>query len=173
MPSTARASTEVSPVSSPFLHPAQQAVTHARSVIWMAGNRPLDLAVTTGGSAACVIGSRLAAPDAPNASRLDRIHRWAARAAETHCGNCAEFSAVAYVYLEKQPSIRPLDFMCFSNGDHMYVVIGRASGSNAAEPATWGRLAVVCDPWKDKSYPATELGIVWPGKIPKCYFPPF
>ena len=173
MPSKAPASTETSPLSSPFLFVAQQAATHARSVIWLAGNQAGDLALTAGGSAVCVVSSRLMSPQDKGTPRIDQIHRWAARASASHCGNCAEYAAVAFVYLEKQASVRPLDFMRFSNGDHMYVVIGRAAGSDVADPSTWGRLAVVCDPWKadNTAYPASDLRHVWPGKIPDCFYP--
>lgn len=171
MPTLAPASIGVSPTTSPLLTYAQQAVIHARSVIWMAGNQGLDVALSLGGSAVCVVSSRLASQDAPSTPRLERIRQWAARAAANHCGNCAEFAAVAFVYLEKQPNIRPLEFMRFSNGDHMYVVVGRAVGTAVTNPAMWGRLAVVCDPWKNASYPAAELGRVWPGKIPDRYYP--
>ena len=171
MPTAELASTEVSPVSSPFLYAAEQAVAHAQSVIWMAGNKGPDLAASGGGSAVCVVSSRLITPDDKATPRLDRIHRWAARAATTHCGNCAEYAAVAFVFLEKQPAISPLELMQFLNGDHMYVVVGRAAGTAVANPAAWGRLAVVCDPWKNASYPAADLGRFWPGKIPKPYYP--
>jgi hypothetical protein len=31
--------------------------------------------------------------------------------------------------------------------DHAFVVVGRVQGSSAADPKTWGKEAVVCDPW--------------------------
>ena len=171
MPTVAPAVIEVSPITSPLLAYAQQAVTHARSVIWIAGNQAADLALSVGASAVCVVSSRIVTKDDPSTPPIDRIRRWASRAASTHCGNCAEYAAVAFVYLEKQPQVRPLELMKFSNGDHMYVVLGRAVGSAVAIPAQWGRLAVVCDPWKNASYPATDLARFWPGKIPKHYYP--
>jgi hypothetical protein len=95
------------------------------------------------------------------------------------CGNCTEQSAVALWFL-KVLHVRPLDLMELNsynaNVDHAFVVIGRIAaphevddpfakecrlidGSIDKDTSTWGRDAVVCDPWHDrgKIYPATEI----------------
>ena len=61
------------------------------------------------------------------------------------CGNCGEFSAVAFMYLYKK-GVRPLDWMQLTDADHAFLVIGRASG-NENDLDSWGRFAAVCDPW--------------------------
>lgn len=61
------------------------------------------------------------------------------------CGNCGEFSALAFIYLYKK-GVRPLDWMALVGGDHAFVVIGR-DNADANDYAHWGSNAVVCDPW--------------------------
>jgi hypothetical protein len=83
-------------------------------------------------------------------------------------GNCDEMACVAFVYLWER-SCRPIELMKFSNKakvkktklvdhewvniekkvyDHMWVVIGRAQGSQVGKLSTWGANAVWCDPWQ-------------------------
>ncbi len=163
--------TDVSPLSSPFTYSAQSAVDYVKSVLYVAGNKVGDILMTTGAAAACVVAKRLLNPDDKSQPHWDRIHRWAADAEASHCGNCGEYAAVAFVYLENQPKIRPLEFMYFqAPGDHNYVVIGRAAGSIITDPGTWGRQAMVCDPWKGSAYPASDLSRVWPGCVPGVFF---
>jgi hypothetical protein len=87
----------------------------------------------------------------------DYIYGAAAIAQLYGCGNCAEQSAIAFRFLD-QHRIKPLDYMQRANGDHAFVVIGRAAGSDEAEySAAWGPAAVVCDPWKGEAYEASEI----------------
>ena len=51
--------------------------------------------------------------------------------------------------------IRPIDIMERVYADHAFVVIGREG--TAHQPSTWGDVAVVCDPWARKAYPAKEI----------------
>lgn len=69
-------------------------------------------------------------------------------------GNCGEHAAVAFIYLVDR-YVSPVDIMERANADHNFVVIGRYG--RAHEPGTWGETAVVCDPWMNKAYPATEI----------------
>jgi hypothetical protein len=64
------------------------------------------------------------------------------------CGNCGEQSAIAFVFLRNQKTF-PLDWMEVNNYEHAFVIIGRARGSDATNPITWGNEAVICDPWRD------------------------
>jgi hypothetical protein len=73
---------------------------------------------------------------------------WAAK--QEGAGNCGELAAIAFMYLE-DAGVRPLDYMVFSNTpayDHVWVVIGRANGSDPLRVSTWGAEAVWCDPWQ-------------------------
>lgn len=72
-----------------------------------------------------------------------------AEAAQAYgCGNCGEQSAIAFVYLRQQ-NIFPLDWMEVDGYKHAFVIIGRRSGSDTENWATWGSEAVICDPWRD------------------------
>src|SRR5688572_12556037 len=62
------------------------------------------------------------------------------------CGNCGENAAIAFIYLLDR-SVRPLDLMSGGPVDHAFVVLGRPAQSTASDPTTWGKEAVVCDPW--------------------------
>jgi hypothetical protein len=118
-----------------------------------------------------VSAQRLFNPDDQSLPKLERIHRWAAAAQQSHCGNCGEQTAVAFTFLERDRILRPLDFMYFKPPfDHNYVVIGRIAGSNDSDVSTWGKNAVVCDPWSNKAYPAADLAKHWPGRVPASFF---
>jgi len=74
-----------------------------------------------------------------------------ARLGETYgCGNCAELAARTFMYLYQILRVRPLDYMRLEGADHVLVVIGRAPITQVEQPdswLTWGKSAVVCDPW--------------------------
>jgi hypothetical protein len=70
----------------------------------------------------------------------------AAAAEKYGCGNCMEQSAIAWQFLKKKDA-RPLDLIAAVDKDHAFLVIGRAADSDPRIPATWGNVAVVCDPW--------------------------
>lgn len=87
----------------------------------------------------------------------DIIRNWAARASRFRCGNCAEQAAIAFLFL-LQKGIVPIDYMGFlKKVNHALVVVGRAHGSSVANVETWGRLAVVCDPYENLCYPALPV----------------
>jgi hypothetical protein len=95
-------------------------------------------------------------------------------ARQVHAGQCTEQAAVAFTYLLRNRSVKPLDFMLQQPRelDHVFFVVGRQRGKvNATEwpidkSPPWGPDAVVCDPWspqKDKrAYPASEIPKVMP-----------
>lgn len=82
----------------------------------------------------------------------------AAEAEEARCGNCGEQAAAAYFYLKNTFGARPLDLMklnparraihagAVSDGDHVFVLIGR-TGSDPTARKEWGVESVICDPW--------------------------
>jgi hypothetical protein len=78
-------------------------------------------------------------------SMLDKIRIIANTARKNKCGNCGEFSALAFIYLYDL-GVRPLDWMGLLGGDHAFVVIGRQAGK-ATDWKKWGAAAVVCDAW--------------------------
>jgi hypothetical protein len=61
------------------------------------------------------------------------------------CGNCGEFSALAFIHLFDK-GVRTLDWMSLEGADHAFVVIGRTN-KNANDHDKWGSDAVICDPW--------------------------
>lgn len=77
----------------------------------------------------------------------------------TRFGNCLEKSAIAIHYilslqLENPPLI---EWISSRIPDHVFAVIGRQENSDINNPTTWGEDAVVCDPWDQTFYPATQL----------------
>lgn len=143
---------------------ATNALQHvAQKVPLGAGNKVSDLIASGLSSGMCVLTSRLirlgesvVGYQPEWAKGKLNIEILAMDTEKVGCGNCGEQSAVAFVYL-KQRGYRPLDWMCISNGDHAFVVIGRASGSKESQPASWGEAAVVCDPWYKTAYPAQSI----------------
>lgn len=71
-------------------------------------------------------------------------------------GNCSEYATLALRYIHKQSSIYA-ETMYIQDGDHAFVVIGRPIDTDINKPETWGEDAVVCDPWSDMVYPASEI----------------
>ncbi len=69
---------------------------------------------------------------------LEKLRIIANKVKQEKCGNCGEFSALAFMYLYDK-GVRPIDWMSLVGGDHAFVVIGRESKSNANDVLTWGR----------------------------------
>jgi hypothetical protein len=96
-----------------------------------------------------------------NAQRItDRITR------KYGIGNCGEMCAVALIYLE-QRSARPIDSMAATPGNHAYLVIGRDATDSTAAPGpstSWGKDAVVCDPWLKLAFPAEKFHALMPAQ---------
>lgn len=96
---------------------------------------------------------------------LEKIKIIADEVKRKQCGNCGEFSALAFMYLFDK-GIRPLDWMSLVGGDHAFVVIGRDKKGDVSKPLNWGPSAVICDPWgqgfrsgdkKTGTYPASSF----------------
>jgi hypothetical protein len=72
-------------------------------------------------------------------------------------GNCYEHSCLVLDRLLKMKIKSFIEIVGIENGDHVFVVIGRRSGSNLNDFTTWGKSAVVVDAWAGDVYPASEL----------------
>jgi hypothetical protein len=154
-----------------YLQQSQAAVAYVKTRMTLGANNNADIFTSFFESRSCVPETRgsyqtefwkaLPAPE--------RIKVAAIWAEHSGCGNCGEQSAIAYEWL-RRCGVLPLEYMVFqAPKDHAFVVVGRDPGSVAAQPATWGPNAVVCDPWKNKAYLASALSQVWPGGIPKRF----
>jgi hypothetical protein len=108
-------------------------------------------------------------PQGPEPWTEQKLVDLATIAQQLHAGQCTEQVAVAFTYLLRNRSVKPLDFMLQipRELDHVFLLVGRQMGtSRTAEwpidtSPPWGPDAVVCDPWsprKDKrAYPASEI----------------
>lgn len=89
---------------------------------------------------------------------FDKVYKIIAEIAKKHqAGNCGEQVAVAYLYLKNEKNLRRIEKLCLVNGDHGFLVIGRDPLSDITQPKTWGKAAVVCDPWGKKYFQAGQL----------------
>ncbi|MCR9191125.1 MAG: hypothetical protein NXI01_00500 [Gammaproteobacteria bacterium] len=70
-------------------------------------------------------------------------------------GNCAEITYAGFVDLMHK-RVYPLDIVLTSEGEHMFIVLGRKLGSDKDNPATWGK-ALFCDIWTNYVGPISEL----------------
>lgn len=107
------------------------------------------------------------------------IHRLARAAERSASGDAGEQAAVAFAFLSSL-GVRPLDFMHTPGRAHAFVVIGRAepqperpasehddqpdgmfeaprAAVTELRPETWGKDAVVCDPYRGVAYRQPEL----------------
>lgn len=153
-----------------YLEQAQFAVAYVKSkMVDGADNHIWDI-FTSG------LDSRSCVPEMRDSYRTDFYNRQPAAerikvaamwAEASGCGNCGEQAAIAYQWLLRN-SVLPVEFMQFAKPkDHNFVVLGRIASSDVAQPATWGPDAVICDPWKNRSYLAIMLNQIWPGCTPE------
>jgi hypothetical protein len=85
--------------------------------------------------------------------------------ATTNIGNCEAQAALAFDWLARHRESSGVRFPielweigCAGGDDaHVFVVIGRTPGGANTPHTVWNNLAVVCDPWSDDSYPASQL----------------
>ena len=97
-------------------------------------------------------------------SKLEKIRLMADEIIKMKCGNCGEFSSLAFMYLYDK-NVRPIEWMALIGADHAFVVIGRNKKSNINNALSWGANAVICDPWgqgfrknkKTGTYPASNF----------------
>lgn len=138
---------------------AAAAVTEAKGAVRVAGsnNKVWDNLRTLGGVFICVPRMR-SESDAKTRGKygVELIAEVAAAARKHGCGNCAELSAIAFIYLYDRRITVTLDRMAIDGGDHMFVLIDRAKG-DVTNPDTWGPRCVVVDPWKDQVMPASQI----------------
>lgn len=95
------------------------------------------------------------------------------RAKRYKCGNCFEQAVVAFIYLHDIKKLSKIDLVSVIGGDHAFLVIGRAEGSNINDNTTWGDDAVICDPWGQCYYPAQDLDFHLNETLINNHFPPF
>jgi hypothetical protein len=78
-----------------------------------------------------------------------------------HCkkyslGNCEELALMALHYMVTTQSNINAEMYAIIGGDHAFLVVGRKQGSDPSNPTTWGKAAMICDPWSNTVYPASE-----------------
>jgi hypothetical protein len=149
---------------------AMEAVLYVQAKMTVgAANKVPDILGTVGMSVLCVAAERSVTKDYEGYKTEAYLRMIAATAENVGCGNCGEQSATAFVYLLDK-GVRPLDWMALeSPGDHAFVVLSRASGSDDHDPSTWGPAAMVCDPWKGRVYAPNLLVKMWHHKPRRLY----
>jgi hypothetical protein len=83
--------------------------------------------------------------------------------AKSSLGNCAELTYQAFDFILNTNSDvnnaeiyeiigkkNPMD------GDHVFLVLNRDPNSDPSDPMTWGKNAIICDPWAKTVFPASE-----------------
>lgn len=73
-------------------------------------------------------------------------------------GNCDELSLLALDYFLTQYDGDDISAEMYEihNGDHQFLVIGRKKNSDPHNPLDWGDQAVICDPWLNMVYKASD-----------------
>lgn len=73
-------------------------------------------------------------------------------------GNCDEMTDLALYFLANQTTLNAKgETFSIKNGDHVFLVIGREPGSRESDYTTWGKQAVICDPWSGDVFFAAEI----------------
>lgn len=72
-------------------------------------------------------------------------------------GNCSEMTSVGIIFAQEENLTDSIEKFCIIGGDHVFSVIGRDPRSDPSNYKTWGKNAVVCDPWSGAYYPAFLL----------------
>lgn len=70
-------------------------------------------------------------------------------------GNCEELMILALEFVLKNAAAYAESY-CISGGDHAFLLLNREPLSDACDPTTWGEAAVICDPWANCVYKASE-----------------
>lgn len=73
-------------------------------------------------------------------------------------GNCHELACLALYYILtqfKNENIRA-EIYDVVGGDHAVLVIGRKENSDPLDPTTWGDDALICDPWSNHVFKASD-----------------
>lgn len=73
-------------------------------------------------------------------------------------GNCSEVSFLIMDFCHQNNFNGLAEIYDIERGDHEFVVIGRDPNSDPNDINTWGKNALVCDPWSNKIYPVSEIG---------------
>lgn len=140
---------------------ASSAIKCVQQATWGTSNKPLDVIFTLGLSAMCVVVQRKLVAD-PSPTCYKDIPQWITSAAHKlisfGCGNCGEQTAYAMLLLYHQGH-RSLDYMSVAGGDHAFLVMGSEDAGPASSFTTWGKDAVVCDPWDGQAYMASQSGL--------------
>lgn len=141
----------------------KEAVEYAHSKLRTGiGNKTLNLILTLGGSDRCVKAMRSDYKKTSNNVYVPfdidypEAYKRTVFLEMYGCGNCGEMAHAAYWYLYDK-GYRPIDRMSRTTADHAFVVLGRIEGSNINDPSTWGKNAVVVDPWRGEVFPASEI----------------
>lgn len=74
-------------------------------------------------------------------------------------GDCNEYADLAMNCLNTYYKLSGTKAEIFSieKGDHIILVMDRDPNSDPTNPSTWGKQAVICDPWIGKVYPASMI----------------
>lgn len=85
------------------------------------------------------------------------FRKWMRIARGKGIGNCSEKGAWAAIAAAGR-GLHPVEFFALQEADHAFCVVGRDPDSRLDDMRTWGRDAVIIDPWLEEVYPASEIG---------------
>ncbi len=71
-------------------------------------------------------------------------------------GNCHELVFHAFDYILNNYKDMYAEIYGIYGGDHVFLVLNRDRNSDPSNPMTWGKLTIICDPWADIVYKASE-----------------
>lgn len=91
---------------------------------------------------------------APN--NFKKAYLEATTAKKTLLGNCYEMCCYCLFYLMDRIEEK-IDIYVIHKADHVFIVIGRDINSDPDDYTTWGKQAMVCDPWSATIFPAAEM----------------
>ena len=96
--------------------------------------------------------------NAPVISRADLAAAQYELVQKYRYGHCAEQAGAASHYLREILHHRgPVEVGRWSETGNTAVVIGRDPGSSPLDMRTWGKNAIMCDPWADEVYPLSDV----------------
>lgn len=71
-------------------------------------------------------------------------------------GNCDELAVQALDYVLNQTDDLRAEVFKIQGGAHVFLVINRNNPSDPNDPYDWGKNAVICDPWANKVFKASD-----------------
>lgn len=129
---------------------AKEAAEYAKSIIIYGSSNKKDSKIGHDQIVALKQKLKISNSKNLNKSAFIRLKKQVKIISEFQIGNCFEHTILAYYYIVNKYNVNA-SMIDFHNIDHCFLLIG---ADNSTDVYKWGDMAVICDPWDNRYYPA-------------------